>query len=201
MRSKSEILSRIRNRLLVTQPLPSLEGEYLSFPDREQQFLSVLASVGGQAQVVPDLAQLNAAISELPCLNGAQKIICTVPGVNMGNCELGGVADPHELADLDVAILAGEFAVAENGAVWLTDRGLRQRAVYFITQHLVLVVPRARMLDNLHQAYESLRFEEAGYGLFMSGPSKTADIEQSLVIGAHGPRSLTVFLLGESPSQ
>ena len=68
------------------------------------------------------------------------------------------------------------------------------RAIYFIAQHLVLVVPREALLDHLHQAYERLSFAGAGYGLFISGPSKTADIEQSLVIGAHGARSLTVLL-------
>ena len=97
------------------------------------------------------------------------------------------VADPHELEDVDVAIVRGDFAVAENGAVWLTDAELKHRAILFITQHLVLVVPRDQIVDNMHQAYERLRFDGRGYGLFLSGPSKTADIEQSLVIGAHGP--------------
>jgi L-lactate utilization protein LutC len=58
------------------------------------------------------------------------------------------------------------------------------------------VVPRAQIVNHMHEAYAKLQFPGAGYGLFISGPSKTADIEQSLVIGAHGPRSLTVVLVG-----
>jgi L-lactate dehydrogenase complex protein LldG len=58
------------------------------------------------------------------------------------------------------------------------------------------VIPAAEILDNMHQAYERLAFDKPGFGAFISGPSKTADIEQSLVIGAHGPRSLTVFCIG-----
>jgi len=102
------------------------------------------------------------------------------------------------LEDVDIAIARGDFAVAENGAVWVTDRDMTHRAILFITQHLVLVVPRDQVIDNMHQAYERLSFAGAGFGVFLSGPSKTADIEQSLVIGAHGPRSLTVFLVGQA---
>src|SRR5262249_25432909 len=101
----------------------------------------------------------------------------------------------HALADVDFAILPAHFGVAENGAVWVTDAGVKHRAVYFLTQHLALVLPADQMVDNMHQAYERLAFAGPGFRAFISGPSKTADIEQSLVIGAHGPRSLTVFAL------
>ena len=97
----------------------------------------------------------------------------------------------------DFFLASGEFAVAENGAVWVTDAGLTQRVLYFVVQHLALVVPARQVLHNMHEAYDRLAFDQPGFGLFLSGPSKTADIEQSLVIGAHGPRSLTVFLVDD----
>ena len=99
------------------------------------------------------------------------------------------------MAHVDVAIFAGQFAVAENAAVWIDDQAIRHRAIFFIAQHVVLVVPHAQCLHNMHEAYDRLSFRDRSYGLFISGPSKTADIEQSLVIGAHGPRSLTVVVL------
>ena len=89
----------------------------------------------------------------------------------------------------------GELGVAENAAVWLSESQVVHRAAPFLAQHLALVLSRENIVWNMHQAYERIRIDSEGFGLFVAGPSKTADIEQSLVIGAHGPRSLTVFLL------
>jgi len=49
----------------------------------------------------------------------------------------------------------------------------------------------------MHHAYDRIGDADYGFGLFLAGPSKTADIEQSLVLGAHGSRSMTVFLVEE----
>ena len=87
--------------------------------------------------------------------------------------------------------------MAENGAVWVDPSELAHRVVLFIAEHLVLVVRESQLVHNMHQAYERLGTDLPGYGLFISGPSKTADIEQSLVIGAQGPRSLHVCLVAE----
>jgi L-lactate dehydrogenase complex protein LldG len=195
--SRSEILSAIRSHRVPAAAAPDLAGSWITFPDRVHQFAETLRSVGGSCIEVASGAQLRDELQKLEPLTRAKKVCSAVPDAIPSTFDMGQVADPHELEDVDVAIVRGEFAVAENGAVWLTDAQLRHRAILFITQHLVLIVPREEIVDNMHQAYERLRFEGTGYGLFLSGPSKTADIEQSLVIGAHGPRSLTVFLLRE----
>jgi L-lactate dehydrogenase complex protein LldG len=87
--------------------------------------------------------------------------------------------------------------VAENGAVWVKGESLgRHRAVFVIPEHLVLVVRAADVVNDMQEAYARITLPRPGYGLFISGPSKTADIEQSLVIGAHGARSCAVFVVG-----
>jgi L-lactate dehydrogenase complex protein LldG len=194
MGSKSEILSRIRKYAPSDVALPADVASGIRFVDRQAHFAEVLKSVGGQIIEVAGQDALRSAIANLPCMADAKQVVCTIASVDVGNVSLANVADPHELAGVDVAIVAGEFGVAENAAVWVSGLSLRHRSVLFLAQHLVLVVPRGAMYDNLHEAYKQLGFDNAGYGVFISGPSKTADIEQSLVIGAHGPRSLTVIL-------
>ena len=118
------------------------------------------------------------------------------PQSGQGNVELAALADPHELEGLDVAIVPGELGVAENGAVWVDGRALHHRVVFVIPEHLVLVVDARTVVNDMHEAYRVLAGREVGYGTFISGPSKTADIEQALVIGAQGARSCTVVLVG-----
>ncbi|HWB10082.1 MAG TPA: LUD domain-containing protein [Pirellulales bacterium] len=192
--SKQAILSAIRGRNAPAAPLADLKRDWIRYDDAQRQFAAVLESVGGRCVAVASAAEISNELAGMPAYREAGQICSTVPGV-AGNVDLPRVADPHELESIDFAILPGEFAVAENGAVWVTDEGLPHRVVFFIAQHLALVVRASEVVDNMHQAYERLRFSKPGFGAFISGPSKTADIEQSLVIGAHGARSLTVFLL------
>jgi L-lactate dehydrogenase complex protein LldG len=194
--SRADILSAVRNRGVPPTALPELTGPWITFPDKLRHYAETLASVGGTCVEVANLDELRAELQKLAPVTTAKKIHSEIPEALAATFAIDEVSDPHTLEDLDVAVVRGEFAVAENGAVWLTDARLKHRAILFITQHLVLVVPQAEIVDNMHQAYERLQFSGRGYGLFLSGPSKTADIEQSLVIGAHGARSLTVFLLG-----
>lgn len=197
MGSRDDILRAVRAQTLPDKPAPSLDQAWIRYDDRRAQFATVLAGVGGRCEFVADGTEAARKLAEHPAYGAAKRVASFVPELTVGNVDLATIDDPHSLEDVDFAILRGEIAVAENGAVWVTDAGVRHRALYFITQHLVLVVPASALVDNMPQAYERLKFAGPGYGAFLSGPSKTADIEQSLVIGAHGPRSMTVFCVGD----
>lgn len=193
--SRDTILQSLRAARLESVELPELDPSWSQFADPRARFAQVLESVGGRCLSAADLQDVNRQLAQRTEFQQAKWIGSTVAGVDRVNFDVMGVSDPHELERLDFFIAMGQFAIAENGAVWVSDAQVPHRALWFIVQHLALIVPADQIVHNLHQAYQRLRFDHAEFGLLIAGPSKTADIEQSLVIGAHGPRSLTVILL------
>ena len=196
MSSRDAILAALRKAAPLSSPLPEPPAG-IAYPDPVAQFAAMVAAVGGACIRVPDLGALDVELTKLPSYATARRTVSLVAGAGASNLDLAALGDPHELEGLDVAIVPGEIGVAENAAVWVPGSSLGpHRAVFVIAEHLVLVVRAERIVHTMHQAYERIRLERPGFGVFLCGPSKTADIEQALVIGAHGPRSCTVFVLG-----
>ena len=194
MSSREAILKAIRERKSVrTVALPEVNIAHMHYENINEKFSTSLASVGGNAVFMESLSDVEAYISEH--YKDAKVIVSNVEGLNVATKEANTTDDPHTLRDVDLAIIQGEFAVAEKGAVWVKEKNARHRALYFITQKLMMIVPKEKIVDTMHEAYERVSFEEGNFGLFISGPSKTADIEQSVVIGAHGATEACVVFI------
>jgi L-lactate dehydrogenase complex protein LldG len=191
--ARDEILNALRAAAPAEVPLPDMRGlNAVRYPDLPGRFAKSVAEVGGRCVLAK--GSLEEELARLPEYAAARKVVSLVPGVAKANVDLAAVSDPHDLSDVDFCVLGAELGVAENGAVWITGHGGKNRAVAFLTQHLAIVVRAETLVHNLHEAYAKIAIPSPGFGLFLSGPSKTADIEQALVIGAHGARSCTVFV-------
>ncbi len=188
MAAREEILAALRRSAPAPEPAPELDGLGVRFDEPLAELERSVAAVGGQFLHVTDRAAV--------VLPEAKRVVSLVPGIGRSTVDLDDVRDRRALADLDLAVLPGELAVAENGAVWVEGRHLAQRVVFAIAEHLVLVVEAANVVSNLHEAYARLEGRRPRYGVFISGPSKTADIEQALVVGAQGARTCTVVVIG-----
>lgn len=190
--SRDNILAAIRRNKPTAKPLPEIPDFSPMEADINTQFQQVVESGGGRVITIPE------GQSPADWFRGlfpeARAVVTTVDGFP-ATIDLGTIVKPTELSHLDVAILPGRWGVAENGAIWLSEREMGQRVVPFITQHLIIVLSRENILATMHEAYGKIQINETGFGLFVAGPSKTADIEQSLVIGAQGARSLTVLMV------
>ena len=193
--SRRRILDALRAAAPPTAPAPDLTRVGVRWDDPVAKLSEMVLAVAGKLVRVPDAAGLPAAVAALALEVGATRVASAVEAVP-GDVDLAAARDAHALEGLGLAVLLGALAVAENGAVWLAGEALRPRGVFVVAEHLALVVPAAAVVHDLHEAYRRLAFPGAGFGTFVAGPSKTADIEQALVIGAHGARSCTVLLVG-----
>lgn len=193
MTSKEKILKNIKdNNIVKNVKLPSYENFGIKFDNKFETFSTMIESVGGKALLI-EKDKLDETIKAL--YPEEKQIASNVDFCSLGNFDANSYDDAHDLKDIDLAIVKGNFAVAENGAIWMKNEKNRHRALYFIAQNIVIVIDEKEILNNMHEAYEKISFEDKGYGVFISGPSKTADIEQSLVIGAHGPKSGYVIFI------
>jgi len=198
MSSRDKILAIIRNNQPDQQELPSLERPVTGVStdvDVAKQFVEVLEAIGGRAYIVSGWERIATILKEE--YTGDKRIVSGCAGLGFMTEVIG---DPHDLENVELAVLEAHFGVAENGACWITEDRMIERALPFIAQNLALVIHKKDIVPVMHEAYQRIAGAEYGFGTFIAGPSKTADIEQSLVLGAHGPRSLTVFLIDEGMS-
>ncbi|AQX52663.1 LutC/YkgG family protein [Elizabethkingia anophelis] len=193
MGSREEILSRIAKVKPTGNKLP----EDLSFipgtGNLLESFVQTARNNGSQVTFVENTDGVLAYLREN--IASDKRIISNITTLNneLKNNE-EEINDPHELENVEVAIVEGSLGVAENAAIWITEKQMKYRALPFITQHLFVILAADKIVALMHDAYKIIEIE-GGFSSFISGPSKTADIEQSLVIGAHGARSHHIFIM------
>jgi L-lactate dehydrogenase complex protein LldG len=192
--SRERILQAIKKNKpadISLQEFKSNEKHTIDFP---LEFKNQVEFVGGTVWEINQIAELEKKVLEMFPV-GTYTIGSNLTEINFANVDLNKIEKGKELENTDLAILKGEIGVAENGAVWLDETMIGHRASPFICQHLLLLLEKSKLVATMNEAYLIMGNTNFPYGVFISGPSKTADIEQSLVIGAHGPKSLIVCLI------
>jgi L-lactate dehydrogenase complex protein LldG len=191
--SRDAILARARAHRADSAPLPSLPTSGSGAPgELVARFMTMVNQVAGtciQRTAGDDLATI--IRSRFP---DAKRIVSTVDERPSSTFTVTADTSPADLVRVQVGIIRGRFGVAENAAIWVDDSAFPHRALPFVAEHLVVLLAPDTLVTDMHAAYAALAGQRPGYGVFISGPSKTADIEQSLVIGAQGPRSALVLL-------
>ena len=193
MTSREAILAKVKSNQPAPRPIPATLSNTNAGTDLLEGFRSILHSIGGAVIEVADYAEIRQHV--LHVFQDHQRIISTLPELADVTEQGWEHQDPHSYENVDLAILKAHFGVAENAALWITEDLMQQRVVPFICQQLAVVVYKKDLIPTMHEAYDRIGSDDYGFGAFIAGPSKTADIEQSLVLGAHGPKNMTVFIL------
>ena len=207
MASKEDILKKYRANVRERFDMPDLSDiRAITYPDPLLQFMNMTKSVGGNAIEVEKGRDINELIREL--YPDAKEIASNLPEITIATRNPDEVGRARDLNGTDVGVVRGCFGVAENACVWIPQQ-MKEKAVCFISENLIILLDKKQIVNNMHEAYARLSntsgktagdtelFDQYGYGTFISGPSKTADIAQVLVMGAQAARSATVLLLDE----
>ena len=197
MSNKDDILKRYRANVKEKYDMPDLSDiKAITYPDPLVQFITMTESVGGHVIEVKEGQDINQLIKDL--YPEAKEIASNLPEITIATRNPDEVGRARDLNGTDVGIIRGKFGVAENACVWIPQT-MKEKAVCFISENLIILLPKSQIVNNMHEAYKRIEFDKTydGYGTFISGPSKTADIAQVLVMGAQAARSATILLLPE----
>jgi len=205
MSTREEILKQLRQNARETYDMPQLDHlKPISYADPIAEFIQKTTTTAGAKVVeLKEGEQLNDVIqaiaNALPsCGGGGAPIIASnLTGVE-AQINPDTVAEAQELMKVDVGVIEGHIGVAENACIWIPQT-MKEKAICFASEQLIIVLRRDAIVNNMHEAYERIAaskeyFQQYKFGTFISGPSKTADIESALVYGAQAARGVTVLL-------
>lgn len=196
MDNKSIILGRIRKNK-PSEKLPIDHAQFLkdhSEKDMLADFCAHLEDNDG-SWLMPDKSASLTDLLTKEVENKSFVDLCSLVKAEKG-MDVSKVNHPRELAHVKVLIVRGKLGVAENAAIWVEDEMIQNvRVLPFIVERTIIILQKSDIVASMHQAYQKLANVNTGFGTFIAGPSKTGDIEQNLVIGAHGALSHLVVLV------
>jgi len=183
---KNRIIEMIRKNKPALQPFPENFKILPGIADLADQLGEILRLVGAEIFCIEN----ESLVPEFISSHFKDAIDFSDP--ETWKITMDGISNVERL---DTIILTAQFGIADNGAVWLDESNFPERIIPFIGKHLVIKLYRKNLIGSVIEAYEKYDLARTGFGVFISGPSKTADIEQVLVFGAHGPLKHTVLLI------
>ena len=192
--SREAILNSIKKNKPELVNLPNINIQLFEEKiDLVETFKNNVQLVGGSVVEINEISNLDIEIKKL--YPTAKNIVTHLPESNLGTLAITNETTPHSLKDIDLTVIQGVFGISENGAIWISDDQFPIRVLPFITNDLVILLKKENLCLHMHNAYKKISDRKRTFGLFISGPSKTADIEQCLVIGAQGAMNLSVILI------
>ena len=192
---REAILKSIKENKPTGIPLPEVDlNNFVEDINLLAEFKEKVQLVGGTIKELSSSETLEVVIKkQYPNAKGI--VDCSKKLTSLKTAPISEDTNPKDLQNIDLAIINGEFGVAENGSVWISENVFPIRVLPFITNDLVIILEKEKLCQHMHEGFGLISERERTFGVFISGPSKTADIEQCLVVGAQGAMSLSIILV------
>lgn len=191
--NKEFLFDKLRHNTKVQYDMPNMQINTTKYENTYQAFLDICITVGARVIENVDYKDIDKIIVSV--YPEAKNISSHLPYVST-TINPNTATDAKELNGTDIGVLEGKIGVAENGCIWVPQT-MKERAVMFISENLVIILRKSNIVNNMHEAYSRIKMTDYGYGCFISGPSKTADIEQALVMGAQAACDVTIAIIDD----
>lgn len=192
--------SEVQPRAWLPAVPPDAEGQLALFAKNCAQLRTDLRLVAGAKEAAEALASLREAHHWTVAAAHHQLLLDRiVPALGIETLYAEQHPDPKSLERCSVGITACDALVAQTGSILLTSRSAGGRALSVLPPHHVVIAQADQLVPDLPAAFDLLysRYGDRypSFATLITGPSRTGDIERILVLGAHGPRDLTVILI------
>jgi L-lactate dehydrogenase complex protein LldG len=160
-------------------------------------FTERVRAVDGEVAVTPGVAAARDHISAL-CAQAGGDVVATLEGLEFAPAGAIGDADAQRIAGAGCGVSVARLGVAETGSVLLAPMSRRDRLVAVLPPLHIVVLHAATLCASLDDAAAQMSALLDGGGAYLTmvtGPSRTADIERVITVGAHGPRRLRVVVV------
>jgi L-lactate dehydrogenase complex protein LldG len=203
--SREKVLKRVRNALIYKTDNPYAQVDFESPVYKELEdsldvsFAQEFTKVGGQFVYCEGEEDLVNTISAIASDKNWQDVYCADPSIQYILTQAGIPfhADQEEFHDLKVGVTGCEYLVSRLGSIMISSRQDSGRRLNVYPEVHIVIAYSSQLLEDLKDAFAAIR-EKYGTKLpslisLITGPSRTADIEKTLVMGAHGPKEIYVF--------
>lgn len=197
MSTRDKILAALRANTSETFEMPDLSAlKPITYADPVDEFKQKAITVAGAKLIEAEADDdLNTLVQQ--AYPEAKIIASNIEDIK-ADLNPDTVATAQELERADVGVIKGDIGVAENACIWIPQT-MKEKAICFASQYLVIIISKQDIVNNMHEAYARIEasndyFQQYKFGTFISGPSKTADIESALVYGAQAARGVTIIL-------
>ena len=206
--AKENILKKIRKALNNSTPLPFPQSEGSSSvvqpaqQDLELEFAQRFTSLQGKFVFCENHKELVAQLNQIAANNKWEKIYCKEEGLRKTLADNQFTNYSHnDLASCDTAITTCEWLVARTGSIVLSAAQESGRTVSVYAPIHICIAYTSQLVYDIKDALLKAREKYSGnlpsLITFATGPSRTADIEKTLVVGIHGPKEVYVFLVDQ----
>ncbi len=207
--SREKVLKKLRDALISRSesPFPSLDLTSSVYKEIEDTlditFAMEFSKVSGKFIYCENEKELQENLISLIGENKWKQVFCTEPEIKetLANTGIPFISLESEFTQMDVGITYCEYLIARLGSIMISSRQTSGRKLNVYPENHIVIARSSQIVPDLKDALNNIKekYKDNFPSMIsvITGPSRTADIEKTLVMGAHGPKNLYVFLIDE----